>query len=200
MPSADENQLYPDEYYNTFAMDELSRMLNMSRTRDAVPSHGATGRQAEPMAPRDFYSRTSNNSRQPKRSNVTGRDQSFAPNNRGSERNNSSSTSVPAPRRPVPRTTVNSLQRTNAKRTNESRNRPGQSHMGLNSRSNTTGARQNGNSEDLDRLLAMHLAEDLNGSADIHGNGFPREEPIDIPQISAADFVIDHDNDDGRIE
>lgn len=170
------------DHYNSFAMDELSRMLNVARTRDSNSPSGTSSSWSRPtvntrtLSTSTFYG--SGISTQPKikrRGNGGINDTS----SRTREWNNSSSISTSNHRRTAPRTTVNSIQRN--KRTNEL---SGGYDRRANRNRDSEGSRSNlpvdHNINDIDHLLAMHLAEDLNGGIDLndrysHGRDFTSE-------------------------
>ena len=183
------NELDSDHYHNSFAMDELSRMLNMARTRDDNDPSGTSlvssrvTANARTMSTNTFYGYGASRPAKikPKRNNV--------PNSgnfsRNTELNNSSITN--SHRRTAPRTTINSIQR--SKRTNEQ----AENINGATGRNRTT-ERSQGNlstanhTQDLDRLLAMHLAEELNGDVNLDHYYNPSTRNSGI---NAADYVSD---------
>ena len=170
-------------------MDELSRMLNMARTRDDNDPSGTSSvassvtANARTMSTNTFYGSGASRPAKikPKRNNV-----SNSGNSSGNREWNNSSI-ISSHKRTAPRTTINSIQR--SKRTNEQaeninrttgRNRTTERSQGNLSTANHT--------QDLDRLLAMHLAEDLNGDVDLDHYHNPSTTNS---CINAADYVSD---------
>ena len=162
--------VYDTEHYNSFAMDELSRMLNVERTRDANNPNSTSSSRSRPATNSRAFSTSTfygtGISEKPK-IKLRGTGGNNDASGRTTEWNNSSSISTINHRRTVPRTTVNSIQRN--KRTNEQtgdyRRRANRNRDSERSPSNLPADH---NVNDMDHLLAMHLAEDLNGGIDLN--------------------------------
>lgn len=159
-------------------MSELSRILD----RTVATSRNGNANLNEPLEvsnaipTRSFYGE---NSRiRPKKKLNTAANQA-----QHTARNNSSSAQTSMHRRTLPKTTVNNIQR-NIKQTNQtaSNDVPRTSNSSRNSRKQKNSSRA-GN--DLDGLLAMHLAQDLNSYDDEDNNGF---QAISSNSYAAEDF------------
>ena len=181
------------DHYNSFAMDELSRMLNMARTGEDNDPNGTSSINSRPiansrtMSTNTFYGSGASRApkSKPKRNSVpnSGNSDNLS---RNREWNNSSITSSHT--RATPRTTINSIHR--SKRTNEQA-----ANVNRVTGKNRTTERLQGNlstdshTQDLDRLLAMHLAEDLNGDVDLD---FYQNPTMRNSDIDTADFASDN--------
>ena len=175
---------------HSFAMNELSRMLNAGRTNDSVHSRMArTG----PFSSSHFYGSATNSRVRdfPRSSSDSGAVKASG----NTEWNNASSGSGSSSRRrAAPRTFVNATQAQRTKRTNETSKTP-KKVTDKRKPSNLARSPGGGHSVEADRLLALHLAEDFNGSAGVNQFLSENDRPVCESQNAACsvfgEFCVD---------